>query len=361
MLTNSSRSFACATSAWCFVRRVITSPLGLAVTYGVSATTSSVIAAYCEGRLTAVQSLNTRTGISTQIVPFIGNYSTLADFILLNPFVIYFLQRARLEQHQIDARLGGGSILPLYHRFGAAIVCIALGAFAMKLYVEGSPFFDATLIPDASAGSAVTVTGWIVYSWTAFYISWLLFSGLEHGAHVRRILILKPENIPYAPFHSDGAAGIRFLMAPTLSAGYALVGLLLTFLMFAIHDKVLYHINSNRLFGFILYVAVALPMFVLPFEKLHRLMKARRDDYLSISVEEALSGIRLASDRKDWEKFSGYMTAIENADKYRKIVRAFPIWPMPLVLALPSLGSVVGALIPIVQKIISGWLSVPVG
>lgn len=361
MITKSNRLPACATRAWRVVRSILISPLGLAATYGALATASSVIAAYFEGRLTESQEAHTIVGSSVRIVPLIRNYSTLIDFVLLNPFVIYFLQRARVEQRQVNSRLKLEDAWPLYHRLGAAVICVALGASAMKFYVEGSLFFDATLIPDARTGSTVTITGWLVYSWTALYISWLLFSGLEHGVYVRRIVALRSEDIPYAPFHSDGAAGIRFLMRPILSAGYAMIGLLITFLVFVVHDKLLYHIDSNRLLGFILYVVVALPMFAMPLIRLHQLMKVRRDEYLSISVNDALFGIRAASDRNDWEGIAGYIAAIESADKYRKIVQGFPIWPMPLILALPSLGSVTGALIPIFQKILSSWLAASPG
>jgi hypothetical protein len=232
------------------------------------------------------------------------------------------------------------------------IISAVLGVYAMKFYVEGSRFYDATLIPGAQGRATITTTGWIVYSWTAIYIAWLTYSAIEHGAHVARLMALSAHDIPYAPFHPDGAGGVRFLMEPSLSAGYAMIGLLVTFAVFIVHDRILYHIDSNRLIGFALYIIVAPPLFALPFFKLHQLMKARRDEYLFDSLEQALTDARSASDRKDWAALAGCVESIESADKYRKLVCSFPTWPVPFALALPSLGSAAAAVIPIAQKYI---------
>jgi hypothetical protein len=222
----------------------------------------------------------------------------------------------------------------------------------MKFYVQGSQFFDATLVPSQSGQPQVTITGWIVYSWTAIYIAWMLFAGLEHGFHLAQIMKLRPNEIPYAPFHADGGAGVRFIMEPSLNVGYALIGLLTTFVVFIIHDRIIYHIESNRLLGFAIYVLVALPMFGLPFLKLHQLMKARRDEYLFDSLDESLSAARSAGERKDWNGLVTYLAAVESADKYRKIVCTLPIWPVPIAPTLPSLGSIAAAIFPLIQKII---------
>lgn len=140
-------------------------------------------------------------------------------------------------------------------------------------------------------------------------------------------------------------------MEPSLSAGYAMIGLLATFIVFIIHDRILYHIESNRLVGFGLYIVIALPLFALPFHKLHQLMKVRRDEYLFDSLDQTLVDARRAGDKKDWTALAECVEAIESADKYRKLVCAFPIWPAPIALALPSLSSVAAAIIPFIQKL----------
>jgi hypothetical protein len=330
----------------------ISTPSGLAISFAILATTTSAITAYLEGRFTVVEQAASSSGASISIIPFSRNLSTLVDFLLLNPFVIYFLQCSRLQRRVVDARLKVRQPMSPYHRTGLMIICAALGIYAMKFYVEGSRFYDATLIPGPNGQVTVTATGWIVYSWTALYIAWLSFSAIEHGAHVARLMALQANDIAYAPFHPDGAGGVRFLMEPSLSAGYAMIGLLATFVVFIIHDRVLYNIDSNRLLGFGLYIVVALPLFALPFWKLHQLMKARRNEHLFDSLDQTLVDARKASDRKDWAALAGCVAAIESADKYRKLVCAFPIWPVPLTFALPSLSSVGAAVIPFIQKLI---------
>ncbi|MGH8336169.1 MAG: hypothetical protein ACRETL_04950, partial [Gammaproteobacteria bacterium] len=333
--------------------------LGLGLSFCILATTTSVAAAYFEGRLTTPRPMMLANGNTVEIIPFDRNLSTLVDFILLNPFVIYFLERSRLQRRSVNKRLNLRRELSPYHRVGIMIICAALGVFAMTFYVGGSYSFDATMIPAPDGSRKITVTGWIVYSWTALYIALLLFFAIEHGAHIARLMVLPANRVPYAPFHPDGAGGVRFLMEPSLSAGYAMIGLLATFLVFIIHDRIIYHIESNRLAGFGIYIFVAVPLFALPFCKLHQLMKARRDEFLFESLDDTLADARNASDRKDWAALAGCIAAIESADKYRKLVCTFPVWPIPFTLALPSLGSIAAALIPFVQKLAWPPPSVP--
>jgi hypothetical protein len=336
----------------------ISSPSSVAISFAILATITSVVAAYLEGRLTTLQQITLPGDIPISIIPLSRNVSTLVDFVVLDPIVIYFLLRSRMQWRTVDQRLNIKEGLSPYHRVGLVTLCAMLGIFAMKFYVEGSIFYDATLIPGANGQPTITITGWIVYSWTAAYIALMLFCVIEHGVHVARLLTLSESDIPYAPFHPDGAGGVRILMEPSLTAGYAMIGLLATFVVFLIHDRILYHINSNRLLGFGIYIVVALPLFALPFWKLHELMKARRDEYLFDSLDQTLADARIAGDRKDWTALAGCVAAIESADKYKKLVSAFPVWPVPLALALPSLSSVAAAAVPFVQKFFS---SVPSG
>jgi hypothetical protein len=328
------------------------SPSGLAASFAILATITSVVAAHFEGRLTTAQVVALSGVSATSVIPFSRNLSTLVDFLILDPLVIYFLLRCRIEWRAVDRRLKFKEALSPYHRAGLATVCVLLGIYAMKFYVEGSIFYDATLIPGVNSRPAVTITGWIVYSWTAAYIALVLFAVTDHGLHVAQLLTLSKSDISYAPFHPDRAGGVRFLMQPSLTAGYAMICLLATFVVFVIHDRWLYHIESNRLVGFGIYIIVALPLFVIPFWKLHELMKFRRDEYLFDSLDQTLAEARVAGDRKDWAALAGCVAAIESADKYKKLVSTFPVWPVPLALTLPPLSSIAAAAAPFVQKAI---------
>jgi len=332
------------------ISAILASPLGLSIAFAFLATTTTALCAYFEGRLLREEHLTLADGRSVSIIPFSRNISTLADFIFLNPLAIYFLQLSRIQRRIAEQRLKIKSRPAAYHRLGLSILCAVLGAYAMKFYVEGSPFYDATMIPSMGGQATITTTGWIVYSWTAAYIAWVLFAGFEHGFHITSILSLTARDIPYSPLNPDRAGGIKFLMDPSLSAGYAMIVLLTTFAIFIVHDRIIYHIHSNRLLGLAVYVVVAVPLFAMPFWKLHQLMKTRRDDYLFDSFEQALVDAQEAATRKDWVALAQYVAAVESVDKYRKLVSSFPVWPAPFVLALPSVSSIVVALVPLAQK-----------
>jgi len=333
------------------LEKVSPSPVVLALSYAVCATLSSVAAAYWEGRLLEIEHV-TANGTAVAILPFGQNISTLVDFVFLNPFVIFFLQQARRQRQKVEIVLGTKSNISPYHRVGLILLSAIFGVYTMTFYVEGSQSFDATLIPDGRGLPTITITGWIVYAWTSVYIAWLFFAAMQQGFHVAAISQLRAKAIPYAPFHPDGVAGIRFLMEPSLSVGYAMIGLLVTFLVFVIHDKLLYHIDSNRLLGFAVYVVVAMPLFGLPFYHLHRLMKQRRDEYLFKSLDQAMPPEIGANSSQNWSALKDYMAAIENADKYRKIVCTFSVWPVPISLALPPFSSIIAAIVPLAQKLI---------
>jgi hypothetical protein len=329
----------------------LSSPRAMALTFGFCATVSSVIAAYWEGRLFSVEYIKSSSGDVLTILPFDRNISTLLDFILLNPIVIYFLQRTRIQQLSVRKYLGLNNI-PLYHRLGVLILSVVFGIYAMKFYVQGSQFYDATMVPNVKGEVTITVTGWIVYSWTALYIAGLIYAAIQHGAYVTCIVCLERRAIPYTPFHPDQAGGIRFMMDPSLSFGYAMSSLLLTFVVFIIQDRI-YHIESNRLLGFVAYILIAAPLFGLPFYHLHRLMKERRDDYLFEALDH-VTPISVAAKRlRDPKMLKEHVAAIENVDKYRKIVLSFPVWPMPMSLTLNPAGSILAAAFPLVEKLLS--------
>jgi hypothetical protein len=332
------------------------SPLLFALAFSILATTSSILAAHYEGRLIDFEYVKNSAGGLTAVVPFSRNLSTLADFIVLNPVVIFFLQKSRILRRQVDQKFGFTNLISPYHRIGLILLSVTFGMYAMKFYVEGSQFMDATFVPRSDGHSAITMTGWIVYSWTALYIAALCYAFIEQGVHVNRIIHLNEKDIPYAPFHRDEAGGVRFIMEPSLNFGYALIGLLLTFVVFIIHDRVLYHIETNRLLGFALYVVVAVPLFLLPFYHLHRLMKQRRGEYLfdmDAVLEGVISVVKTSRERHDWKGVADYLTAIENIEKCQRVVATFPVWPVPISLAIPPFGSMVAACLPLVQKLLT--------
>jgi hypothetical protein len=331
----------------------LSTPLLLASSFCVLATGSSVVAALWEGRLVGVEHVNPQVGVVLTVIPFSRNISTLVDFLILNPLVIFFLQRSHLQKRRVEAGLGLANPIPPYHRFGLCILSACLGIYGMKFYVTGSQFFDATMVPGKDGRSTITATGWIVYSWTALYMAGVCYAVIEQGVHASRVITLSERKIPYEPFHPDNAAGVRFIMEPTLSFAYAMIGLLLTFVVFIVHDKILYHIESNRLWAFAIYIVLVLPLFGLPFYHLHRLMKQRSSEYL-LDLTTVVSGLvflrRDDRSAQDWTTVKSRLAAMEELDKYRKTVSSFPVWPVSIPLALPPLMSIAAAAFPLAKK-----------
>ena len=330
------------------------SPACLALSYLLLATTSSLLAAYCEHRLFKIQFMASEGHGIIGVMPLDRNYSTLADFLILNPLVIFFLQRSRLKARQLKNQIGISSPIPIYHRVGLMILSGVFGVYAMIFYVRGSQFFDATLVPTSSGGSRITLTGWIVYSWTALYIAGLMHAFIEHGVHVNRVVHLRASEIPYRPFDPDEAGGVRLVMAPSLNFGYAMLFLFVTFIVFIVQDKLLYNIESNRLIGFAVYVAFASPLFGLPFFHLHTLMKKRRDKYFFCQTTDMIEPNTTSTQSNNLGSAKDYISALEDADRLHKIVRDFPTWPIPARLAVAPFGSIVAASLPLIQKLVIG-------
>jgi hypothetical protein len=96
-----------------------------------------------------------------------------------------------------------------------------------------------------------------------------------------------------------------------------------------------------------------LPLFILPFWHLHRLMKERRDEYLfdlPNLVEELLASIRMLKENDDAADVQKRLSSIDYVEKYRKMVMGFPVWPLPLPLSMPPIGSIIVAALPLLQK-----------
>lgn len=336
--------------------------IAAALGYALLATSTSMIIAQLEGRLTQVQYALVPGRGMVEVIPFIWNVSTLVDFVVLNPIIIFFLLKAHQKRQEIYAELKAGEQIPPYHRFGLAVVAIAFGFTAMKIYVSGfNQFYDATIVPNLDSSTQITATGWVVFGWTAIFVSYLFYGCAEQAFYTNYVIKLRKDDLQYKPLHHDQAGGVRFIMEPSLTFAYAMIALLLILLVFIIHDKILYHISdSNRLWGFAFYPAIIIPLFVLPFWHLHTLMKERRDEYLyeiSGALDEILMTARLMKANIGTARLQENITSMEYIDKYRKTVGGFPTWPLPLSILAPPLGTIIASVFPLVQKLLVVLLS----
>ncbi|MBF5093920.1 hypothetical protein F1643_04885 [Azospirillum sp. INR13] len=224
----------------------------LALVYLIGASGMSFTAAYIEGRLFEHTYIINSKGELETVLPYILNISTIFDFFLLNPIVIYYITLSSLKAQESCVIMRKSRQISLYHTAGAAVLSLAIGIMTMKFYVGNfSGTYDATLIPAQTGGNRITLTGWIVFFWTTIFISALVYGCIRHGFYVAYIFSLDSSSLPYSPFHTDEAGGVKFLIDPAVCFMYAMMTLLLIFGVFALHDKIIFNIHdSNRLWGF---------------------------------------------------------------------------------------------------------------
>lgn len=339
--------------------KIVFSPFALFALYAISATCSSVAVAFIEGRLffkTTVTIKNSTIFIN----PLLSNLSTLIDFILLNPLTIFFLQSSYMAIKKVYIEMNQTDRIPPYHRYGLLVLSATLGTVIMVLYYQNflmGDFFDAIIIPNNDGIPIITATGWVVFFWTAFFISFIIYRVADQFAYVIFIFSLSVKDISYKPFHQDESAGLKVLMQPSLFFFRAMVVLLIIFIVFTIQDKLLFDIDeSNRLWGIIAYFSIAAPLFLFPLFQLHDLMLIWREKYLNV-INQIMDPIikedilRTISAQKS-EKLKEYLYLLESLEKYRSILCNFPIWPLPRRSLIEPISILTTALLPILHKII---------
>ena len=312
-----------------------------------------------EGSFSGMKVIETPTG-AVSINPFVSNYSTIFDFILLNPITIFFLELSIAKSKEISKNFGKNYLLSPYH-FGGALVLSSVTAGAMMSYyykgfLEGD-FLDSVVSINEYGDTFITYTGWIVYFWTAFFIAVVLFKTMQIFSYVIFVLQIEKEELHYKPYHEDEAAGLSEVMSPLITFSYAMISLLIIFFVFAIYDTKLNVDESNRLYAFYIYLSVIIPLFFFPFWRLHKLMLSKRKKYLCNIAEHAPNfpeskGFGLVA--KDTLDLKEFCEKIENVQKLRSTLLSFPIWPVPIknVLGL-QLITVFISLLPQITKLTS--------
>jgi hypothetical protein len=259
------------------------------------------------------------------VQPFARNYSTLVDFALLDPLVIFFVLRSMRAAQKLGVRELG---------WWAAVAGI-LGVLGMALYVHSfvdirpgeTAHLDA-LIPKAE-WSGVSGTGWVVFAWTALFIG-LCFGGLISQAFYLRRLYRLPRLESYQPLHEDDAAGVRAEVQPAIDFLGAMFSCLLIFAMFYLQDHYINHMDASvRLqLGLFVYILIATPLFLTPCWKLHLLMCKERED-MARGVDRRFKQLwpRVLADSSDSGDVSNACTLIG----LREQIAKFPVWPLPVV------------------------------
>ncbi len=340
-------------------KKIHSSPFVLAICYAIAATLSSVALALIQGQLfskTIVAIGNTKI----TIYPLINNFSTLIDFTLLNPAVIYFLQSSFRSINKVYIKTGRGNPIPPYHRYGLLVLSAVIGTTAMLYYYMGfmvGDYFDAIISVDSAGNPIITLLGWAVFFWTTLFIIFVIYRASDQFAYVIFILTLSEKDLSYKPYHPDESAGIRKYIQPSILFFRAMVVLLLTFVAFSIQDKLLFYIDeSNRLWGLVAYFCVSAPLFFLPLFHLHKLMINCRQKYLA-EINQIIDPLIKKYPLTDMSieqsiELKEHLSFMESLEKYRRLLSSFPIWPLPRRSLIEPLSILAGAAMPIVHKVI---------
>jgi hypothetical protein len=295
--------------------------------------------------------------------PLIYNISTLTDFIILNPLVIFFLRKTIIAIDSVNKNLKRSYYVSKYHRIWIFILSSAVGIVIMKLYIESNlveKHFDSNFFPDLLGKAYITTTGYVVFFWTGLFIVFLIYHIFIYSGFVIYLLSLKSNDIEYSPFHGDGVGGVNFLIKPSIYFVNAMMSALFIFVLFLIQDYLIDKSSENlRFIGFVIYILLWLPLFFIPLLHVHNLMVDKKYIYLEhitslagnvIKDKSILKGYFLQKTSDDEKEF---ILALERLEKYKNVVANFPMWPLTKSSTIPSLGSIIGASIPLLIKIIT--------
>lgn len=333
------------------------SPKALALGYCLlSILTSFVISAF-EGTL-AEKTKSVYMGNEVLVFPLIYNFSTLLDFLILNPLILYFFLKAKYSIDDVYSLVEKSRPLSLYHQKGLLITLTVVATICMQLYYSGffdKGIFDAVIQPDSLGVLHITATGYVVYFWTALFLALMFYFLVYVFEYAFFIISLNKIEIDYQPYHHDEAAGLHFVMKPILSFGTGMLLMLLMFLVFAVYDFLFFGSSTLRMVGLYIYLLVIFPTFFLPYYKLHIYMLACRNQYLvafQMNFPIVTKNQFFSCNFKETEHFKEFCNSFESQNSLRKTLLAFPVWPLPPTEAISKQTlAVIVALIPPIIKL----------
>jgi hypothetical protein len=288
------------------------------------------------------------------IHPLCLNFSTLIDFALLNPLMIMYLLRARFRTASLNLTRSSGDRRLAWFQ---STFCLTTASIAIAFYFQGflqGTYFDAVVAISKDGRRLITVTGWLVFFWTAIILYLLLQGVVAHISYTRTLLRLRAEDIPYNPLHEDQSGGLKKLADPALDFLKAMVLLFLAFVVFAIYDILIFHIHeSKRLWALAAYVAITFPLFLVPIIHLHKLMKQRRGELWARTLESLKS--KSKSDEPDIlcgsvRSYKELLEEIEAVRELRAWLATTPAWPLPIATLIRVCTYMLGVITPLVPK-----------
>jgi len=299
----------------------------IAITYAIGALFTSIAMSIYEGTFLPLAGAKTS--------PFLHNFSTLLDFSILNPLIIYFLLISFWQRYEIYEQLER-KIMSNYHYIGIGLVCLVVAFKLLWFYVEGFSGDDNSdaLILSINGIQEITWTGYVSFFWTAAFMSILLFFSFLQFSYTHFILSLK--EIDYDPYHEDSLGGQNKLLQPILNFSYAMFFLLAVFVIFAIYDYVSEIIGSNRIYGLIFYVLIVTPNLLLPIFHLHKLMNVEKSKHLKKMRNKFNSQPANMKNMKSEADLFAYM------HQGLALIKNYPVWPINKTnISIPSIAIIV--------------------
>ncbi len=194
----------------------------------------------------------------------------------------------------------------------------------MRLYILGfmnGSYFDATIILE-NGKQTITITGWVVFTLTGAFISFLMAMFFVEIAYVRFIISLRANDITYCPLHPDESGGVSYLVKPSINVIYAAMAIAVIFLVFVLQDYLIEDIQeSNRLYLLSIYAPSVLVLFGVPIFKLRQLMIKCRHRYLA--------GVATVVENAIINSASGKLDEVSHAKEYLSLVDCPCFGPKP--------------------------------
>lgn len=304
-------------------------PALLALGFGLLATSTTITCAALEGRLFSAEH---------GVQPYLWNLSTIADFLLLDPLIIFCFGLS------IQAMRSLRIPFPIRQLVG---VGACLGFASMLGYISSfrtGRFLDALVIGPGIKN--ITVTGWTAFLWTWIVLSFVYFSAVAHFYYIRYVCRLTRADIAYRPLHEDNCGGHHRYASPSWYFTNGMAAGLLVFIGFYIQDKVINHMqDSNRLAYFALYVVLAPSLFLPPVLHLRRLMLASKREMISDLQHRFELAFRSSGMGGSPPKECGELIDL------RKNFSTFPEWPLPIAQLVGSVAYWVGPLMPALKAL----------
>jgi hypothetical protein len=317
--------------------RALASPFTAATTYAVLATGTSLLVAALERRLVGTTSI--QWGQEQFVIrPFLSNFSTLLDFAILNPLVIYFLLRSRLIVVTEPLLAVDNTPADRALQWFASLSCVALTIVLMIAYSHSfvyGGFYDAVVSISDQGKCFITWTGYVVYFWTGLMTYVVLMGAINQVSYVVRICRLRPADLFYDPMHEDGAAGLSVLAKPAIEMTIASLCLLTIGLVFWVYDRIMLDAPmTDRTASIGIFTAIVFPLFAIPIARLHFVMRELRSGLLrSMCSGEPRClrhvGLFLGSGVCDAQSIQRLTEEIEATGKLRNAILSFPTWPLP--------------------------------